>query len=806
MLCLGFVLLLYFIELAYPPWTNAERLKESISDGSVITITGRLAKIEHKNYSTNLYLKKISFDPPYHSNKIPDTAVPYGLVASLSDEKDEKNLHIGSRVKLSGEFSCFDKAWNLGNFDAFNYYAIRRFDGRLKKSRVISVSEDYSRIEDMLYRFKERTKEVFGSYLDEREAGTLCALILGDKTELDTEVREDYANAGISHILSLSGLHIAAVGLLLVSILRRSGLNVWLSGLISGSAMLLYSLMTGFSTSTIRAFIMFVMGTASQSIKRTYDLLSSAAVSAILILVENPCYLHDSGFLLSFSAVMGISLIYPVLKKISDHYIDRSALRSLHNSNNKTMVFLDKILSSMLFSISIELATLPVAESCFYQIPRYGFIINLVVIPLMTGVLSSGIILAAAGNLALLSEGFISLHTLFDSFSVISSKITYAILRFYDVLTDIFNGFKSNLYICGKPSRVQNVFYVFLMILSVLCFAVSEGGYRNRKSGKNKKEGMLVRFLHFRNMVYIIIPFMIASAVFILSFRKPAPVEFHAICVGQGDSTLIYGSDVPVILIDGGASDIKNTGKYRMIPCLKAHGIDNIDYIFISHFDSDHVNGIIELLKDKNSGISIGEIIIPSVVPLIEENENCKILLEESGKESGGTGIPVKLMNAGDMLHDGGIVISCLAPDVKGDDRWKNMDINDNSLVLHIMYEKTGFSALFTGDMSKTTEEGILNDLREGRKKAYALKREVNLLKTAHHGSRTASMPEFIELISPEISTISCGKDNGYGHPHKETLETLNSIKGNHVFLTTECGEITIKVFEDRVTVSSFLK
>ena len=801
-LCLCFVFLFWLYARLFPPWEAAERFSEGISSEKVL-VCGRLSKLEHKNFSTILYLKNISLK----QNQPSDERVlsTEGLIAYLSDPGEEEKLHIGCTLVLTGEYSLLDEAVNTGNFDARKYYAVRRIYGRVKKAKIQSVSREYSAVEDALFRLKEKTRQVFFYYLSETEAGTLTALILGDKTALDEEVKESYQNAGIAHILSLSGLHIAALGLLLLKLFKRTGLPVWASSLCSGLLMLLYSMMTGLSTSTVRALIMFLLGVIAQCLKRTYDLLSGAAFSAILILFENPAYIFDSGFLLSFFAVMGIGLLYPLLLSVFKELARSRCFDSLHNSEKLAVKFVKNIGLSLLFSLSIQLATLPVTEYSFFQIPLYGIFLNLLVIPLMTGVLGAGVLLSIAGNLALTGSETNILHPIFNLISTISSTIASVILRLYSFLTGTTGSLAGNLWICGRPLEEQIVLYGILFLVLIGLYSFFEG---KRKKAELSEDMEAERKLevHYRRYC-LTAPVIIGLAVFLLSFRRPAPLELHAISVGQGDCMLVYGRDTPVILVDGGATDIKNTGKYRIAPCLKAHGISVLDYVFISHFDADHVNGIIELLSDVDNGITIRRIIISSVVPLMEPNANFDALKEAAAdnRRLSPEGVPVMMMDAGDIIEAGELVIDCLGPDVSGSAAWRGRDLNDNSLILYLRYKKNGFSALFTGDMSKETERELLERYRDGTAYLNPLSAPVTLLKAAHHGSKSAGSEEFIRLLSPMVTTISCGKDNSYGHPHKEALKVLQGISGNRIYLTPRDGEITLRVEKNRMSIETFL-
>ncbi len=801
-LCLAFAAVIYLMGMLFPPWAHAEHIRDSISDGTFLTVTGTLAGIEHKSFSTILQLKSISIrserDIPDASSPLDGEVkglTPQGMFAYLKTPEAAEGLNIGCRVLVTGEFSGFDSAENNGNFDAFRYYAIRGFEGRLKNAAVVDRSGSYSYISDRLFRLRERTREVFFSYLNEEEAGTLTALILGDKTGLDAEVKESYQSAGIAHILSLSGLHIATVGLLLFSALRRSGMRTWLSSAASGLVMLLYSIMTGMSVSTVRALIMFILGVTAVALKRTYDLLSAAALSSLIILLQNPGWIFDSGFLLSFTAVMGIGLIYPMLE-----YAKKSLCKGLHTdlsrSRSPLVRGLGKTLEALFFSASIQLGTLPVTEYSFFQIPLAGILLNLIVIPLMSVLLGCGITLSVFGNIAFITEGSGPAGAAAHMLGSLSSGAASLILRLYELMTSASAEAGNGLFICGRPEKYQIALYLSIITLLYVLFCVTEGRKRRLRNSGGRGEGTSEGAPDRRFAAACLL--MIPLAVFCLSFRYRAELEVHAVSVGQGDCTLIFGRNRPCIMIDGGATDVKNTGKYRILPCLKAYGISTVDYVFISHFDADHVNGITELLEDRNCGVRLKRIIISSVVPLLGENENYEKMLEAA--KAARREVPVFMMDFNDTIRDRGLCIACLGPDVKGSDAFRQRDLNDNSLILRLEDERSGFSAMFTGDMSREVEKELIRELSGfGDGSISGALSPVTYLKVAHHGSKTGSDEEFIKLLSPRVSTISCGRDNSYGHPHRETLETLSLIKGNRIFETPKCGEITIKLSAGRI-------
>ena len=205
-----------------------------------------------------------------------------------------------------------------------------------------------------------------------------------------------------------------------------------------------------------------------------------------------------------------------------------------------------------------------------------------------------------------------------------------------------------------------------------------------------------------------------------------------------------------------------------MIPFLKSQGISYVSYLFLTHSDKDHTNGAVEWLCAANQmGVKIGTVILPK---LNEKEEAYCTLLDELRNK----GCNLMFMQRGDTVTIDELRISCLHP--YPDYEWKSA--NDSSLVLKVNYQN--FTGLFTGDLEEAGEKEIINKLSH-----------VNYLKVAHHGSKGASSEIFLEQVKPDVSVISCGKKNRYGHPHKETLKRLENI-GSKVYRTDKEGKITI--------------
>ena len=206
----------------------------------------------------------------------------------------------------------------------------------------------------------------------------------------------------------------------------------------------------------------------------------------------------------------------------------------------------------------------------------------------------------------------------------------------------------------------------------------------------------------------------------------------------------------------------------------------------ISHFDSDHVGGIIEILEN----MKVKNIIISHQY---EEN----ILLEKVIKLCNKKRINIILVKAGDIIKiDKYLNLQILWPDEKN--IIKENQINNNSIVARIEY--FNFKVLFTGDVEKIAEEEIINKYLENTLL------EAQVLKVAHHGSKTSSTIEFLEKVKPKIALIGVGKENKFGHPNLEVISKIESI-GSKIYRTDMDGEISIVVDKKgRVKLKKFIE
>ena len=236
-------------------------------------------------------------------------------------------------------------------------------------------------------------------------------------------------------------------------------------------------------------------------------------------------------------------------------------------------------------------------------------------------------------------------------------------------------------------------------------------------------------------------------------------------------------------LIDGGSTDEQKVGTYRIQPFLLYQGIDTINYAVITHSDTDHISGLLELLEGNK--IEIEHLLLPH----IKEKDPSYLELEQVAKMHG---VTLLYIEAGDVFMDGEVCFTCLHPSPE----YPYTTVNDYSTVLSLSYKE--FDMLLTGDLEKAGEEEVLEVIQR-------FDHPYDVLKVSHHGSKNATTKQWLQSIQPKISLISCGKNNSYGHPHEEVLERLKQVRSD-VFITFDSGAITIKTDGKNMKISEYRK
>lgn len=796
------------------------------------------------------------------AEKPADTKATENILCYLREGVPEPE--IGSLVILKGTLKNFQQPTNPGQFNAPFYYQILRISFRLNQAEIQVKSDRFYKIAEGLYQLRRKAGSKVDALLPEQEASVMKTMLLGEKGILDEEIKDLYQRNGIAHILAISGLHISMIGMGLYQLLRRAGLKIKLSAILASMIIVLYGMMTGFAVSAIRAIAMFLLQMLAQILGRTYDRITALAVAAVLVLVEQPLYLFHSGFQFSFLCVLGISLILPVLGNVRKG-------------------------KKLFEGVALMAVTLPVYLGVFYQIPVYSMFLNFIVLPMMSILMGAGIVMILAAflctSLAIPAAWLITgILMVYERLGLFTEKLPHHYwtpgcpakwqLAVYVAVLIIIAALgrtkrKAVLYqrdcihkgcIHRRGGCTKEILQEDPPCHEVLQYEKSQ--YERSQHGmaqynipryevsqyeipqyemQNKRIRRIAchggKWISTYGIPVGICWGFLLLGVVILTWRFRPELQVTFLDVGQGDCIFLQTENGDSYLTDGGSSSVSKVGKYRMIPFLKYQGASQIKAVFVSHADSDHYNGIAELLEQAElEGIRVENLVLTDIADECR-SEGYEELVELAGQN----GITVQLLHEGQQLQDGELLFQCLHPS-KG---YRAEDLNETSMVLLVTYRE--FSMLLTGDVQGAGEEHLTQELQDWKEPevtqmqdvirisgeeesmeeqsiederieeqieekrpqnkmgANHTETELTILKVAHHGSKNSTSEEFLKAANPKLAIISCGKGNRYGHPHEETLERLEKADVSW-FCTKDYGAITVTVDDkSRVQVRGYI-
>lgn len=699
-----------------------------LEDGKQLTVQGKLSSKEWKQ-SYYIYYLTSPVMGIVSENQKGMNMVSCNQIMAYSDSDD---YSIGETLILNGTIELWQQAVNEGNFDAQSFYAAQKIDFKLKDIEVKAVCGKANRLSEGLYQLRIRLAGVYRQAMQEYDSGVMTTMVLGDKSLLAQEVKELYQSAGIIHMLCISGLHISVIGMSLYRLLRKCRMGFWKAGIAAGILILCYGNMVGMGVSVQRAIGMFLLSVFAQAAGRTYDSLNALGILAVMLLWDNPFLLFHAGFLFSFAAVIGVVWI------------------------GKRMGGEKGFCENIGSGFSIQLATLPLAAWYYFEIPVYAVFINLLVLPFLEILLAFGI---AGGFLGLLSIDAAKLVLLpchlvlwgYQKVCLFSGRLPFAV------------------FVTGRPGLVRMFLYYGMLILWTV--------FRLWREKKREKE----RSLRERKNAWLLLCRNLVCGLLLLCFLfypSDSGFELDFLDVGQGDGSFLRTEEGYTLFIDGGSTDVKSVGKYRILPFLKYKGIRKIDYWFVSHTDLDHISGLQEIIE---LGYPIGYLVFSEV---IEQDEAYQDLVRSAKEQK----IPLLFLGKGDILHLENAAVTAVYPECSSGDK------NGDSLVLR--YEEGAFSALFTGDIGSEDEQKILSS-----QELYPM----DVYKAAHHGSKNSNSRDFLERLSPMISVISCSLTNSYGHPGKEAVGHMEQA-GSSVFYTMYAGQIRITREGEQMIIRKYLE
>ncbi|MCO5207611.1 MAG: DNA internalization-related competence protein ComEC/Rec2 [Anaerolineae bacterium] len=589
-----------------------------------------------------------------------------------------------------------------------------------------------------VYAFKDRLFAVIGELLPNPQAGVLAAELLGDDSGIPEHVVEDFRTVGLSHLLVVSGFHVAIVTLIVVSLseplLGRRGAVYFTS-----AVLVLYMIMVGAEPSVVRATIMgiaYLIGT--RLLGRPQSGLASLLVAAILMTAINPLVLWGVGFQLSFAATLGLILYARPL----DGWMRRMLLKRVAAETVDGWPGL--IVRVIVASLSAQILTIPLVVYYFQQFSTVSLLANVLVMPFQPLIIMLGALTALLG-------------LIFIPAAQVVAWVVWLFLTFTISVTELL----SELPFASVPAQVTPLgLAVIYTIIGVLTWV--------SRQEMERREQIFGRIrANFTLKAATTVSVIAALLVLLWGVSQPdGKLHIAFLDVGQGDATLIITPSGRQILIDGGYyPTLMASYLGRYLPFWDK----DIDMLIATHPDADHISGLPSVFDRYDIGQLVtygaehGESdIYDELLDMAEENDVPQVAVRAGETIIIEDGVRLEVVHPGEQL---------------------SAARNDNSVSLRLVYGD--FTTLLSADAEEKAELEMVES---------GLPLQAIVFKGGHHGSRTSSTLPFLQAVQPQIAVISSGEGNKFGHPHSEALERYAQV-GATVLRTDELG--TIEVITD---------
>ena len=733
-----------------------------------------------------------------------------GLRLSFTTRPEEEpppELHAGDEVAVLTEAKRPQVFRDEGAFDRRAYLAQQNIDlvATLRAPELIErIGTPTPTIGTLLARARRRLREEIDELFAGKPqvAGVLRAMLLGDRSFVDRAEAADFQKTGVFHVLVVAGLHVGALAFALYWVGRKLRLSrVWTT-LFTLTMLGVYVAVVEQRAPVLRAAVMAAMVVHGGFFFRRLELLNSAALAALILLVAKPLALRDSSFQLTFVAIGCIAgLAFPWLEKTVQPYeralrgwrdVTRDAahepraiqfridLRSLAQwISGRLPLRLGKpagdvvigglsltfrVWELLVLTVALQTGMLPLMARDFHRIPLSAPIVNLAVVPLTGVIVPLGFLTLACGLI-----------------SATAAKLLAAPLSWLTALllhvVQWFAHFRAWSYrIPGPPFWLITLFFAAATLLA---------------TEMRLKHPLKRTMLWGLSMTFIACALTIAIFPFREKWTK-GKLELTVLDVGQGDSLLVVSPGGKTMLIDGGGAfggfpghEEQNgidPGEEAVSPYLWSRGFQKLDVVALTHAHQDHLGGLTAILENFRVGrLWIGR----------EASIAALARLEELAREQQ---IPIEHELRGKTFQWDGVEGDFLWPEIAPEEA-APLAKNNDSMVLRLHYRDQ--TILLPGDAEKQVEREILSE-----NGAEAMR--AGLLKVGHHGSKNSTIPEFLAAVRPRVGIISAGEDNPYGHPHAELLERLESA-GVRILRTDRDGAVHVLTDGKRLEIACFV-
>ena len=682
------------------------------------------------------------------------------------------NYKYGDVLKVKGKISIPQKLNNPGEFNYKQflysnkiYGLINSYENPIKvPSKMNIIQNAYSKI----YEFKAYVKDLIKVSFKDEKADLAIAMIYGDTNNLDETTKQSFETIGVSHLMSVSGTHVASFVLIINMFLgnnnkKRINKNKSKDGikytnrsknkkditkkgkkiLISTIQILsicVYVIFTGASVSVLRAGLMIILAIIYNILDKDKGKYKALLISLAVIFLNNPFVIFNIGMLLSYLATLGIILYAKYFTNYLHKFIPKV--------KNKVVERLIKtVVQSIAITLSVQLMILPVQIQTFNKISFPVIISNLII-----------------GTISIPIRVIGTIGIILSFIPTISSFVFTLLKPFVSILiccVNLFEQISFSISLSSMPFVFFVVYYLFT--LCIYMFVRIDNIVKNNNKIKQFKYNLKKLKLYLKKIMCMSLILVVLLIAWVNIYNVYFSEYVYYFNVEQGDMSYIKSKTNSVIVDIG--SMRQGLASNVISNFFKSNNLKSVDSIIISHFHTDHMNGLEELLIK----YKVKEVIYTAPKKETKVYKNFKEVIKKYN-------ITKTQVKAGDKIIRGNIHIEFLLPD----NNYINSKDEENANSLICKIEVNNKTLLYMGDASKETEEKLLKSKQDLN--------DIYILKVGHHGSKTATTQEFIKKIKPSHAVISALKKY-YGHPHEDTINTLESNQVN-INITEKHGAI----------------
>ena len=753
--------------------------------------------------------------------------------SAASTEYEKLDLRYGARIRVVTILKRAESFRNPGTPSFKEYLERKGFAATafVKRPQLIERLDDERVLQPLawLYHWRQQLQQAFNTHFASETAGVLNAAVIGNHHFLSKSASERFRDGGTFHVLVISGLHISFIGGVFLYLARKVSQRKLTQFVLSATVLWSYAIAVGAEASVVRAALMFTLVAFAPVVARRSASVNALGAAALVLLTWCPRDLFDPSFQLTFLSVAAIVIFaWPLLQRMSEigswrptraspyppvcarwlrvfcealFWSEKTWRYELSQLNYRCklfktpmaarferfhlQVFLRYAFAAMLVSGCVQITMLPLLVVYFHRFSLSGLVLNIGVSAIMAVLIFTGMAGLLTATLSTTAAAPLLGLTNLLQWLMVHGVDPFARLGIASVRLPEYS---------GRSAAVYGVFFIPLLLLAIALPRWNPLARANATA------------LRFRSRLFVTITAIVQLLLFNVVLLHPfsatssqGRLRVDFLDVGQGDAALVTMPDGTTLLVDGGGRprflqknsgeskepferDTRSIGEAVVSEYLWWRGLDRVDYVLATHADADHIDGLNDVMRNFDVGAAL------AARKPAGDREFANFAGVADSK-----GIPLMLIGAGDLLCFGAVRINVLWPQPSHNVQARSA--NNDSLVLQIEYGTR--KLLLLADVESKAELSLAHEAGE------ALPADV--VKVAHHGSRTSSTAGFVAAVRAKLAVISVGQQSMFGHPHREVVERWRAA-GAEILTTGQSGTITVTTDGSDLEVTTFVK